>query len=99
MDLEIYQILTWSTTCCMWIVEKVSRPEEKKKLISLPSDNQIHLANIFLYRVPNNYTRQTYFFAECICLPSLSTNGHSANVLTDGTRTNGCPRGRSLPSA
>ena len=63
--------------------------------------------NLFLCRVPNKYTRQTHFFAECqiitlgkhISLPSVSTKGHSANVLTDGTRTNGCPRGGSLPSA
>ena len=63
--------------------------------------------NLFLYRMPNKYIRQTYFFTECqiitldkyICLPSVFTNGHSANVLTDGTRTNGCPRGGSLPSA
>ena len=84
-DLEIYQNLTWSTTCCMWRAEKVLRLEEK--------------TNLFLCRVPNKYTQQTYFFTECICLPSVSTNGHSTNVLTDGTRTNGCPRGGSLPSA
>ena len=83
----------------MWRVENVSRVEEKKKLISLPSVKQIHSANIFLCRVTNNYTRQIYFFVECICLSSVSTNGHSTNVLTDGTRTNGCPRGGSLPSA
>ena len=72
---------------------------EEKKLVSLLSAKQIHSANIFLCRVPNNYTRQTYSFAECICLPSVSTNRHSANVLTDGTRTNGYPRDGSLPSA
>ena len=40
MGPEIYKILTWSTTCCMWRVEKVSRTEEKKKLIYLPSDKK-----------------------------------------------------------
>ena len=44
--------------------------------------------NLFLCRVPNKYTRQTNFFAECICLSSVSANGHSANVLTDDTWTN-----------
>ena len=39
-DPEIYQILTWSTTCCMWIIEKVLRSEEKK--------------NLFICRVPKN---------------------------------------------
>ena len=33
MDPEIYQILTWSTTRCMWSVEKVSRLEVKKNLL------------------------------------------------------------------
>ena len=79
--------------------KKSFKVRREKKLVSLPSVKQIHSANIFLYRVPNNYTRQTYFFAECICLPSVSTNRHSANVLKDGTRTNGCLRGGSLPSA
>jgi len=82
----------------MWRAEKVLRSEEKKtcfftecqtntldKHISLPSAKYLHL--------------QTYFFAECICLPGVFTNGHSANVLTDSTWTNGCPRGGSLPSA
>ena len=68
--------------------------------------------NEIICRVPSNYTRQTYLFAEClplssvfgafaecICLLSVSTNGHSANLLTDGTQTNGCPRGGSLLSA
>ena len=30
IDPEIYQILTWSTTCCILTVEKVSSSEEKK---------------------------------------------------------------------
>ena len=33
MDPEIYQFLTWSTTCCMWRVEKVSRSGVKKNLL------------------------------------------------------------------
>ena len=78
---------------------KSFKVRREKKLVSSPSAKQIHSASIFLCRVPNIYTRQIYFFAECICLPSVSTNGHSANVLTDGTQTNGCPRGGSLPSA
>ena len=77
---------------------KSFKVRREKKLVSLPSAKQIHSTNIFLYRVPNNYTRQTYFFNECICLPSVSTNRHSANALMDGTRTNGCPPGGSLPS-
>ena len=60
--------------------------------------------NEIICRVPSNYTRQTYFFAECpplpsvfgafaecICLPSVFTNGHSTNILTDDTRTDECP--------
>ena len=55
---EIYQILTWSTTCCMYRVEKVSRAEEGKKfrlcreptqntrkMINLPSAIKKHSAN------------------------------------------------------
>ena len=30
------QILTWSATCCMWRVEKISKWEDKKKFIALP---------------------------------------------------------------
>jgi len=78
---------------------KSFKVRREKKLISLSSVKQIYLANIFLCRVPNIYTRQTYLFAECICLPSVFTNGHSVNVLTDGTQTNDCRRGGSLPSA
>ena len=48
-DPEIYQILTWSTTCCMWRVEKVSRLEKKTYLFAECKKN----------------TRQNYFFAEC----------------------------------
>ena len=48
---QIYKILTWSTTCCMQRVEKVSRTEEGKKFR--------------LCRVPIKNTRQTYNFAEC----------------------------------
>ena len=77
---------------------KSFKVRREKKLISLPSAKQIHSANIFLCRVPGNYTRQTYFFAERICLPSVSTNGYLVNILTDGTRTNGYPRGGLLPS-
>ena len=71
----------------------------EQKLVYLPSAKQIHSANIFLCRMPNNYIRQTYFFIEYNYLLSVFINGHSANVLTDGTRTNGCLRGGSLPSA
>ena len=48
---------------------KVKR--EKINKIILPSARQIHTANIFLCRVLDNYTRQTYFFAECLSLPSV----------------------------
>jgi len=41
----MYQILTWSATCCMWRVEKVSKWEDKK--------------NLLLGRVPKKSTRQT----------------------------------------
>ena len=55
--------------------------------------------NLFLCRVSNKYTRQMYFFTECIFWLSVSTDGHLTNILTDDTRTNGCPHGGSLPSA
>ena len=51
MDPEIYQILTCSTTCCMWRVEKVWRAGEEIKF--------------WFCRVPIKNTRQTYNFAEC----------------------------------
>ena len=78
---------------------KSFKVRREKKLVSLSSAKQIHSTNIFLCPVLNNYTRQTYFFAECICLLSVFINEHSTNVLTNGTWTNGCPRGGSLPSA
>ena len=69
----------------MWRAEKVLRSEEKK--------------TCFFAECQTNTLGKHIFFAACICLPSVSTNGRSANVLTDGTQTNGCPRGGSLPSA
>ena len=71
IDPEIYQILTWSTTCCMWRVEKILRSEEKKtylftkckktlgKIFSLPSAKGKHSANLLLCRVPLMDTQQT----------------------------------------
>ena len=48
---EIYQILTCSNTCCMWIVEKVWRAGKENKY--------------WLCRVRGKNTRQTYHFAKC----------------------------------
>ena len=50
---------------------KSFKVRREKKLVSLSSAKQIHSTNIFLCPVLNNYTRQTYFFAECLVLPSV----------------------------
>ena len=41
----MYQILTWSATCCMWRVETVSKWEDKKKIITLLCAKKKHTAN------------------------------------------------------
>ena len=46
MDPEIYQFLTWTTTCCMWRVEKVLRPGVKKNLLFYAVVAQIQYISI-----------------------------------------------------
>ena len=41
----MYQILTWSATCCMWRVEKVSKWEDKKNFIALSCAKKKHTTN------------------------------------------------------
>ena len=82
---------------CNYFAECFFTALDKELLCRVPY--RMHSVNLFLCRLPNIYTRQTYFFAECICLSSVYTNGHSANVLTDGTRTDEYPHGGSLPCA
>ena len=69
----MYQILIWSSTCCMWRVEKVSTWEKEKiLLLCCKTHGKIMLYHfamyhkkahiiIFLYCVPKKSTRQSFF--------------------------------------
>ena len=69
----------------MWVVEKVWRAGEEKKVLALPSAGEKHSSNLSFCRVLLKNTRQTYHFAECWG----KTLGKVAHLLTAGTPSDG----------
>ena len=76
----MYQILTWSATCCMWRVEKISKWEDKKKFIALPCAKKKHTAN-HDFAVCHKKAHGKVFLCRVLWFCRVFSWAHSAKII------------------